>query len=275
MKNPQTSICAPEVPSAGARCAERCRPKRKARRQRASGTSRSKRLRKTSSGKRARSLHAVVVGGKIPRAGHPADVRPPESAQARRMDILLVIRMLVVMPVDRSPPERAALDGGIAQDGKDELRGARGVEGPVGKIAVIKPGDGKHAHEIENRRPQTAGQLQPTRNTPRQPRWRKMKGMQRRQVDAIRLCAHGIGAFREVIGVKPSQEEGSRFSGGGKLGNVRIGHGNYPPRGLDQMQIVCGGGAGWKWTPPASLLGCHSGEWRSQGRANGLSGPAR
>ena len=53
-----------------------------------------------------------------------------------------------MMPVVGGPPEGAALECAIAYQGKDELRSSRSRKGAMGKIAMIKPRDGKHAHGV-------------------------------------------------------------------------------------------------------------------------------
>ena len=51
-----------------------------------------------------------VVGGKVPTAGHPADVGPKDPFLPGRMDIDLLVGVGVMMPMDGRPPESAALD---------------------------------------------------------------------------------------------------------------------------------------------------------------------
>ena len=54
----------------------------------------------------------------------------------------------MVVAVVASPPQRPALYGRIAQHGKEELHGPRGLECAVRKVAVVKSGYGKHPHPI-------------------------------------------------------------------------------------------------------------------------------
>jgi hypothetical protein len=68
------------------------------------------------------------------------------------MDVLFVIGMLMVMPVNRRPPERPTLDRRISQDRKNELPAARSVKGAMRKVPVIKPGNRKHPDPIEKER---------------------------------------------------------------------------------------------------------------------------
>ena len=69
-----------------------------------------------------------------------------------RVDIDFLIGMLVVVSMGGGPPERAALHGAVAKDGEEELTEAGGLEGAVGKVAVVEAGDGKHADEVEEDR---------------------------------------------------------------------------------------------------------------------------
>ncbi len=55
----------------------------------------------------------------------------------------------MMFPMMCRPPKRSALAGARSGDGKAELGYATGSEGTVGKISVIKPGDGEHAKEVE------------------------------------------------------------------------------------------------------------------------------
>ena len=58
----------------------------------------------------------------------------------------------VVVPMMRGPPDRTALHGGCADHAKDKLADARGLEGAMREIPVVKPGDGEHAHEVGKHR---------------------------------------------------------------------------------------------------------------------------
>ena len=52
----------------------------------------------------------TVIGGEVAAAGHPADVGPPEPLLTGRMDIDLLVRVSMVMPVGSGPPEGPSLD---------------------------------------------------------------------------------------------------------------------------------------------------------------------
>ena len=68
------------------------------------------------------------------------------------MYVVFVFRMGMVVAMMGRPPQRAALYGGRADDRKDKLRRAGGLEGSMGKIPMVKPRDGKHAQDIERYR---------------------------------------------------------------------------------------------------------------------------
>ncbi len=54
----------------------------------------------------------------------------------------------MVMAVVPGPPQRPSLHGRIAQHGKEELHGPRGLKCAMRKVAVVKPGYGKHPHPV-------------------------------------------------------------------------------------------------------------------------------
>src|SRR5207245_5544233 len=68
---------------------------------------------------------------------NPADVRPPETINARRMRIFGRIRMAMVLPVVSGPPERPLLHGAASETSQDELKPAAGLVRAMGKVAVI------------------------------------------------------------------------------------------------------------------------------------------
>ena len=75
-----------------------------------------------------------------------------------RMNIFRPVRIPVVVTVMGSPPDRSALDGRIPQNGKQKLPYSIRLKCLMGKIPVIKSGDGKHPKDVkqngdDNRRP--------------------------------------------------------------------------------------------------------------------------
>ena len=75
----------------------------------------------------------------------PANVRPKETEQRRRVQVIILVGEAVMMAVMGGPPEHAFLDGGHGQEGDDELEGAAGLVGTMRKITVIAGGDPEHA----------------------------------------------------------------------------------------------------------------------------------
>src|SRR5579859_4319633 len=88
----------------------------------------------------------VVVPGE-----NPPEVGPPETAGARRMQILGSIRMQVVMSVVPHPPERPLLQGTAAKASQHELKGSTRLVRAMGKIAVVACRDAEHMHQVTDR----------------------------------------------------------------------------------------------------------------------------
>jgi hypothetical protein len=95
--------------------------------------------------------HGAVVRGEVFARGHPANMGPPKAAEAGGVDVILLVGMLVVVAMNGGPPERAALDGGIAERGEDELAETARLKAAMGKVAMIEAGDGEHPHKVECR----------------------------------------------------------------------------------------------------------------------------
>jgi len=85
----------------------------------------------------------VVAVGK-----NPADVRPPEAEERRRVQVLLQIGIPVMMAMMRRPPENALLRGRHGHPGDHKLKPAAGLERAVREIPVIAGGDEEHAHFV-------------------------------------------------------------------------------------------------------------------------------
>lgn len=65
------------------------------------------------------------------------------------MDIFFGVGVAVVMAMMRCPPQRAALNRGIAHGGKNKLPEPIGFKRIVGEITMVKSGNGKHADKIK------------------------------------------------------------------------------------------------------------------------------
>ena len=70
----------------------------------------------------------IVVGGKIPRARNPTNVRPPKTTMPRRVRIVVLVGMLMMVTVLIGPPERAALHRRSADQSEEKLHRSRSAE---------------------------------------------------------------------------------------------------------------------------------------------------
>src|SRR3954464_8874486 len=80
-------------------------------------------------------LDLRVVGREVALAGNPADVRPPETVDMRRMRVGVFIGVLVMMPMMVGPPKRSALHGRAGKHRQEKLADARSLVSFVRKIA--------------------------------------------------------------------------------------------------------------------------------------------
>lgn len=94
-------------------------------------------------------FHGAV--GTLPEStgDHPAHVSPPYRSDDGGMRIVLRVRMLVVVAVVSSPPERTFLQGRATDPGEDKLEPAAGLVRPVGEIAMVNTGDAEHSHHVK------------------------------------------------------------------------------------------------------------------------------
>ena len=169
-------------------------------------------------------LDAAVVGGEVAGVGDPAHVRPPEAVLPWRVRVRLLVRVLVVVPVVRRPPERAALDGRGAERAKQELHEPRGLEAPMREVAVVKPSDGEHPHEVERNRDSGGGP------TPADPQDAKADGVKKNkraaapEVHFVRLGAGGGEVVTAVVGVEPLNDGSERCAKRGHSNERRANH---------------------------------------------------
>ena len=71
---------------------------------------------------------------------YPADVGPPEAWGDRRVPVLRSVRVAVVVPVLRRPPEWPFLRGAAAHASQHELEGPARLVRAVGEITVVAGG---------------------------------------------------------------------------------------------------------------------------------------
>ena len=67
------------------------------------------------------------------------------------MHVRLLVGMLVMMAMMPRPPEGASLRRGAGERRQHELKGAARAIRPVGKVAMIAAGDGKHPDRVRRR----------------------------------------------------------------------------------------------------------------------------
>ena len=84
----------------------------------------------------------IVAGGH-----DPAGVRPQESLDAGRMDVLRRVGVPVMPAVMPAPPQRPALRGRRAEPRQHELERAAGPERAVTEVAVVACGQAEHPRE--------------------------------------------------------------------------------------------------------------------------------
>jgi hypothetical protein len=65
------------------------------------------------------------------------------------MNILFSIGKLMVVSMVGSPPDRALLSGGRSEKCQDKLKETTCLIRPVREIAVVDPGDCKHAEHVQ------------------------------------------------------------------------------------------------------------------------------
>jgi len=101
-------------------------------------------------------VRAVVAGGQ-----DPPDVRVPEAAVLGRVRVLGGVGVLVVEAVMGRPPEHPLLSRALRAEREQELKRARGLEGPVREVAVVGQGHQHHAREVGAEREHETGPGEP------------------------------------------------------------------------------------------------------------------
>ncbi len=142
----------------------------------------------------------------MPARQEPAHVAPQEAAldaASARRGSWSEKRVMVTMM--RSPPDRAALHGGSAEQREHELAGARSLERAMREVAVIEAGDREHAHHVQPHCDRYRG---PAHAGPERSQAGEMHEQERH--DACPVDAIGqlrvAGGERRGTAVDPSQE---------------------------------------------------------------------
>jgi hypothetical protein len=134
------------------------------------------------------------------------------------MHIVRIIGVGVVVAVMSRPPEWATLHGGGSHHGKQELHRARSTKRLVGKIAMVKAGNGKHPQQI-----QAYGKADGNRTdaNPEDCQAGQMQGDERYAAQPVDVLTVGIIGEGAGLVVEPAQQHGSPMpeagSGAGRM----------------------------------------------------------
>ncbi len=131
------------------------------------------------------------------------------------------IRVLVVVAVVRGPPQRPALHRGRAQHREGELHRPRGLEGLVGEIPVVEPGDREHARRVQPHRGPEREPRKPDPEHRQAGQVQRNEGQHAQPVDTVGIAVAGGGR----AGVEPEQggAQGAAPGGRGRGGGFRHG----------------------------------------------------
>ena len=150
----------------------------------------------------------------------PKAVRDGQKPMHPMRRVLLRVRMLVMLAMVISPPERPALDGGGTQHREEELHRPRGLETPMRKVAVVKPRDGEHPHPVEDHRHR---HCRPTPADPEDPEASRVQQQERRAAPEVHLVRLGPGdgeVIAAVVRIEPLHDgfefRGERFHSSGR-----------------------------------------------------------
>jgi hypothetical protein len=75
-------------------------------------------------------------------------VCPPEAAKNRRVNVILLVRETVVVPVVPSPPKNALLNARLRPEREKELEGARRLERSMREIPVVAERDPENPDDV-------------------------------------------------------------------------------------------------------------------------------
>src|SRR6185437_7477943 len=114
--------------------------------------------------------HPGEIGHLLAAGENPAEVTVDETEAARRMNVELRIGMEVVVAMVGRPPQNALLRRRLRHGGENQLEGAAGLIGAVGKVAVITGADGEDAQPVktDSDRQRLRGDASPDRRETRQ-----------------------------------------------------------------------------------------------------------
>lgn len=145
----------------------------------------------------------AVVGGEIFTARHPSDVRPPKTGERRGMHVVFSVRMLVMMPMDRRPPQRAALHRRVSEHREEELTDSRCLECAMRKVAMIKAGDCKHPNPVKQHGDRNSSPAPSHPNDAKAAEVNEDKREAPPKLEGIRTLPDRVRSFGKIVRVKP------------------------------------------------------------------------
>ena len=135
--------------------------------------------------------------------------------------VVLAVRVRVVMPVMRRPPQRPALHGRGAQQREHELRGARGAEGAMGKVPVIERRDREHADQEQRGRDGDRRGTRSGREGAEAGDMYRHERQHARPVDAVFRFVAGDGRVRPAVDPAAQREREAARRHGARLPALR------------------------------------------------------
>ena len=127
------------------------------------------------------------------------------------MHILLLIGVVMMVPMHRSPPQRTPLHRRIAQNRKEKLPQSRGPKGAVRKITMIKSRDSKHAHQIQTHR---RSQRKPAKPNPQHEQATQVndnEGNRPLDIHLVLQSTHRLHPFWMIIRIQPLPQHDTRL----------------------------------------------------------------
>ena len=147
-------------------------------------------------------LDLGIVGWKITAAGNPAKVCPEKTLDHWGMKIFGLVRVLVVVAMDPSPPKGTPLGAGQAKKGCDKLPSPRNLKRLVAKVPVVEAGDKKHPRKIEE---DSRTHRSPAPPRPERPETTEMEGEEGNEaapLHTLRLVANNFWVALKIITIE-------------------------------------------------------------------------
>ena len=108
----------------------------------------------------------------------------------------------MVVPMMSGPPQRPTLGCAGAQDTEEKLCNTAGLEGFVGKVAMVEAGDGKHAHGEKAECKDDSKGTGAREDDQQTGQMKCYKGNHPEKIESPRAC---VEVIRTRSGVEPSQ----------------------------------------------------------------------